>query len=90
MSDASTAAAPARLRTVEVHEVDDGYVIYDESHQRVHYLNASAALVYEFVDGKRDEAALARLLAAAFGQDQPAVGEVAEALEQLRREQLVG
>lgn len=88
MSDI-TSALPMRSRDFEVSEVEDGYVVFDETSQRVHYLNATAALVYEFADGTRTVEDIAGLVSAVFEQSSPATAEVHDALEMLRREQLV-
>ena len=38
------------FETVEVH---DGFIIYDEANEKVHYLNATAAIVYSLCDGEK-------------------------------------
>jgi hypothetical protein len=38
----------ARARNLEIHEVPDGYIVYRTEHDRVHYLNKSAASIFEF------------------------------------------
>ena len=43
-----------RADDLDVNEVPDGYIIYQLSRDRVHYLNKTAAIVFEFCDGKRD------------------------------------
>jgi len=45
----------ARFRTtgnLEVTQVPDGFVIYDEPAEKVHYLNPTAAVLYSLCDGK--------------------------------------
>lgn len=37
---------------LEVTEVPDGFVIYDEPNEKVHYLNPTAAVIYSLCDGK--------------------------------------
>ncbi len=37
---------------LEVTEVPDGFVIYDETGEQVHYLNPTAAVIYTICDGK--------------------------------------
>ena len=39
----------------EVSQVPDGFVIYDEANEKVHYLNPSAAVMYMLCDGQRTE-----------------------------------
>ncbi|MFN8027996.1 MAG: PqqD family peptide modification chaperone [Acidimicrobiia bacterium] len=55
MSD-PTSDAPKPVEGLDVHEVDDGLVVYDGAKDRVHYLNASAALVFTLCDGTRSVA----------------------------------
>lgn len=43
-----------RASGLDVHEVPDGYIIYHESRDNVSYLNKTAAIVFEFCDGKLD------------------------------------
>lgn len=38
---------------LEVTQVPDGYVIYDEAKEKVHYLNPTAAVIYSVCDGQR-------------------------------------
>lgn len=38
---------------LEITEVPDGFVIYDEPNEKVHYLNPVAAVIYCLCDGKR-------------------------------------
>ena len=37
---------------LEVTQVPDGFVIYDEPGEKVHYLNPTAAVIYTVCDGK--------------------------------------
>jgi hypothetical protein len=40
-----------RAEGLDVDEVSDGYVIYQTGSDRVHYLNKTAAIVFELCDG---------------------------------------
>jgi hypothetical protein len=40
-----------RADGLDVNEVPDGYVIYQTTSDRVHYLNKTAAIVFELCDG---------------------------------------
>jgi hypothetical protein len=42
-----------RAEGLDVNEVPDGYVIYHVAADRVHYLNKTAAIVFELCDGNR-------------------------------------
>ena len=41
-----------RAEGLDVNEVPDGYVIYQTAADRVHYLNKTAAIVFELCDGR--------------------------------------
>ena len=49
---------------LEVHELQGGYVIYQGAQDRVHYLNRTAAVIFELCDGISD----ADGIVARFGQ----------------------
>jgi hypothetical protein len=80
---------PVMARDLEINTVADGYVLYQPDQDRVHYLNQTAALVFELCNGRNPEADLPRLVQLAFGLPQLPVSEVAECLESLRREGLI-
>ena len=44
--------APRRAEGIEVNEVADGYIVYQASRDRVHYLNHTAVLVLEMCNGR--------------------------------------
>jgi hypothetical protein len=41
----------AQTKDVEVNKVPDGYVIYHAAKDRVHFLNMTAAVIFELCDG---------------------------------------
>jgi coenzyme PQQ synthesis protein D (PqqD) len=47
---------------LEVTRVPDGFVIYDEPRNMVHYLNSTAAVVYAVCDGKKTVAEISEFL----------------------------
>ncbi len=86
MSDSSPLAVVDGL---DVNEVKDGLIVYDPGRDRVHYLNASAAIVFTLCDGTLDEAGIATELAGAYELAQPVDAEVAACVELLRTEGLL-
>ncbi|MGH9028848.1 MAG: hypothetical protein ACRDV4_04455, partial [Acidimicrobiales bacterium] len=58
MSEAGSIRPRAR-GDLDVNEVPDGLVIYDEKTDRVHYLNLTAALVFCLCTGENDEPTIA-------------------------------
>ena len=67
----------------------DGYVVYDERRDRVHYLNHTAALVLEFCTGENGPDQIVRMLQAAYDLPEPPEAETEECLARLRAEGLV-
>jgi len=64
-------------------EVADGYVIYDAPRDRVHFLNATGAVVLELCDGTRGAADITQFLAASFNLPEPPAASVQECLATL-------
>jgi hypothetical protein len=59
---------PVRAEGLEVHEVDDGLVVYQsQPEERVHHLNNTAAIVFELCDGQNTPSEISGQLAGAFG-----------------------
>jgi hypothetical protein len=80
---------PAAIAGLEVHEVEDGLVVYDAEHDRVHYLNATASVVFTFCDGAHAVDQITELVRAAWDLPDPPVAAVAECVAQLRAEGVV-
>jgi hypothetical protein len=80
----------ARKEKLNVRELPDETLVYDQEHRKAHCLNRTAALVWKHCDGQTDIAALARLLHEQL-QVPDAETVVRLALDQLaRRHLLVG
>jgi hypothetical protein len=71
---------------LEVHEVEDGVVVFDADTDRVHYLNPTATFVFSLADGSRTREEIAELVREAWGLDAAPVEEVGSCIDQLRRE----
>ena len=56
---------------LEVHEADEGLIVYDSTRDRVHHLNPSAGVILQLCDGKHDVEAIADFVARGFGLDAP-------------------
>lgn len=82
-------ATPRRADDLEIRAVPDGYVVYDPSRDRLHFLNGAATFVLESCDGATPIGDLPALFAAAFRLDGDAAGEVAGCLERLAAEGLL-
>lgn len=81
-----TEPCPAPVDGLDIHEVEDGLVVYDPAADRVHYLNPSASLVLSLCDGTRTEAELAELVRAAWKLETAPIDDVSRCLAQLQRE----
>ncbi len=80
---------PECAADLDVHEVDDGLVVYDLTSERVHYLNGTAALVFALCTGEHDELRITELVRLAFKLDEPPSSEVEDCLAKLRGEGLI-
>jgi hypothetical protein len=80
---------PRRAEGVELSEVTDGYLVYQPSRDRVHYLNPTAALLLEICDGSLTAEQLPPFLVAAFQLPAPPKAEVEGCLAQLLAEELM-
>ena len=74
---------------LEIEEVDDGLIVYQESIERVHHLNPTASVVFQLCDGSRDAASIATAVGALFGLEDPPGEEVASCLARFAREGLL-
>ena len=77
---------PSVAEGLDIHEVDDGFVVYDPTNDRVHYLNPTATVILSFCDGIRPVTELAEVVRAAWQLEAPPTEEVAACVAQLRHE----
>lgn len=80
---------PEPAPELDVHEVEDGFVVYDLSSERVHYLNETASFVFALCTGKNDAARIAELVQGAWELPDLPVEQVDACLAQLRDEGLI-
>lgn len=80
---------PRPVDGLEVHLVDDGFVVHDLAAGRVHHLNLTSALVFDLCDGEREVDDIADEVAAAFSLDDPPLAETRECIDQLVAEQVL-
>jgi hypothetical protein len=88
-----SAAAPTGRRDLFYQEVSDGGVLFDPEGEKVYVLNASAAFVWNCLDGRRTPEEIAAELADALGPSAPDAvrlrKDVDAAIEDFRRQKLV-
>ena len=82
-------ACPQLVAGIQTNEVADGYVVYDPSRERVHYLNHTAVMVLELCTGRTKVADMPAVLQAAYDLPEAPVTAVLECLEKLFQEGLV-
>ena len=82
-------ARPVRVDGLEAHDVDDGVIVYQLVTNRVHYLNPSAAVVFELCTGEHSVSEIAALVGEAWELSEAPDEEVAAVLAQLREEGVI-
>jgi len=80
---------PRAVDGLEVTEVKDGLVVYDPERDRVHYMNASAAVIFTFCDGARDRQSIVEAATRVFGGDVMSSRDVEACIAQLRDERIL-
>ena len=78
-----------RASGLEVHEVPDGYIVYQDARDNVCYLNKTAAVVFEFCDGRLQSDEIVARVAKLFGLKTSAHAEIRDCLGSLISEGLV-
>jgi PqqD family protein of HPr-rel-A system len=74
---------------LDVNEVPDGYVVYQPVQDRVHYLNATAAVIFEYCDGLQSADEIVAQVATAFELPETRQDEIRACLDNLVKEGLV-
>lgn len=77
---------PVRVDGLEVNEVADGLVVYQDAPERVHYLNNTAALVFELCTGENSVAQIVDLVKDAFELAQRPEDEIVTCVAELREQ----
>jgi hypothetical protein len=78
-----------RAVDLDVNEVPDGYVIYQTAADRVHYLNKTAAIVFELCDGARGADDIVTRVSQMFELEGKADTEIEACIQSLLKEGLV-
>ena len=79
----------SRAGNLDVHEVPDGYIVYDTARDRVHYLNKTAAIIFEFCDSQLELDEIVARVAKAFDLGPTAHAEIRAGVDSLLKEGLV-
>jgi hypothetical protein len=75
-----------RAVDLDVHETEDGLIVFDASTDRVHHLNFSAGALFELCRGTHDVTELAALMADLYDLSEPPIETVESGLRQLVEE----
>jgi hypothetical protein len=89
MAMAETETNPRKVGGLEIEEAVDGLVVYEPVHGAFHHLNASASIIFELCNGKRDLDAIAALVAEAYDLPSAPSDETLEALGTLTERGLI-
>jgi hypothetical protein len=82
-------AVVTQAENLEIHDVPDGYIVYQSERDRVHYLNKTAAIIFELCDGKREPEEIIARVAKAFELGPAAHDEIRAGLDSLLEEGLI-
>ena len=82
-------AHPSQADGLELVEVADGFIVYDEGRERVHFLNHTAAIVLTLCDGSKADAEIATEVQQCYELPDAPHEEIAACLKQFRSEGLV-
>lgn len=74
---------------LELHESENGLVVYQEATDRVHHLNPTAAVILLLCDGDHDPAAIAAVVAETFATPEVPLAETEACLARLAAERLI-
>ncbi|MGD0379125.1 MAG: PqqD family peptide modification chaperone [Acidimicrobiales bacterium] len=80
---------PKMAEGLDITETDDGLIVYQESTDRVHHLNPTAAVVLGMCDGTHTVEEIARVVGETFAVGEVPQRETEACVEDLTREQLV-
>jgi hypothetical protein len=80
---------PKMAEGLDITETEDGLIVYQESTDRVHHLNPTAAVVLGLCDGTRTVQEIARVVGETFALDEVPEGETEACVEGLVREKLI-
>lgn len=80
---------PIQIRGLDIAPADDGFIIYMEDTDRVHYLNHIAGIILLLCNGRNQATGIASLLKQQFELPEPPLSDVATLLAQFVDEGLI-
>jgi Coenzyme PQQ synthesis protein D (PqqD) len=87
--DSPVRANPQRVDGLDINPAEDGYIINQPEHNRVHFLNASAVLILELCNGDNSEREIADLIRDGYGLEENPTETVGETLAKMKAEGLL-
>jgi hypothetical protein len=78
-----------QARNLEIHEVPDGYIVYQKDQERVHYLNKTAAVIFELCNGTQQPQDIVEQVAKIYALDPSAYDEISASLDLLVQQGLI-
>jgi coenzyme PQQ synthesis protein D (PqqD) len=73
----------------EISHMPDGFVVYQVEQEKVHYLNPTAAMVYELCSTRLDATGMAKYLQSVFALPEPPLAEVTDCIDTLIKQGLI-
>ena len=80
---------PVQIGNPDIKPVEDGFIIYDEDRDKVHYLNPIATLVLILCNGRNSTEEIVDLVRKQYGLAEPPEKEITTILSQFVDELLV-
>jgi Coenzyme PQQ synthesis protein D (PqqD) len=74
---------------LDIHEVPDGYIVYQPEQDRVHYLNPTAAVIFELCNGRHGLDEIVSRVANVFELDPSTHDQIRSGLDSLIKEGLI-
>lgn len=80
---------PQQVAGLEIHEQPDGGVVYQQSREKVHFLNHTAVFLLELCNGRHSMEEIRKIYDATFDRPPSSETEITAVFEQFLAEELV-
>ena len=89
MTSEETRGFPAQIDGLEIYTEADGYVVYQATQDKVHFLNATAVFVLELCNGRHEVHEMADIFGETFKDEKNPEKAVTDIVNQFVQEGLV-
>jgi len=72
-----------RVQDTQVHETEDGLIVFDPASDRVHHLNFSAAVIYELCGEIRTQSELVKEFATLYELEEAPVDDIKKSIGEM-------